>query len=231
MTRKIFFGLFWLVAQGTLAMSNVEHANQFLTELQKLSDNVKSKGDEAERKKMVKQLSASVDFEGLAKKSLGAHWTKTPPAKREEFLKVLEDLVEKVLYPRAKRIESKVGDVKFTTVPGKPQSVKASTKYEYEKAGDIVSRNVEIELLYKNVGGKPKIVDAILEGEQVSANLKRQFTQILEKHTIDEVMEKMRQKLKAGDAPLVPSSGEKAPGVSGAAKQSAETKAPQAAGQ
>jgi ABC-type transporter MlaC component len=183
--------------------SNVDRANQFLNDLMKLSENIKNNGDVAEKKKMIQQLSGAVDFEGLARKSLGKHWTKTPKAKRDEFLTVLKDLVEKVLYPRAKKINSKVGEVKFSSVPGKPSNVKATTKYEYEKAGDLVSKNVEIELIFKSVGSKTKVVDAILEGEQVSANLNRQFGQILEKRTIDDVIVKMRQKLNAGDSGLI----------------------------
>ncbi len=192
-------------------VTNIERADEFLADLMKLSDSVKSNGDVSVRKELIKKLSSSVDFEGLAQKSLGKHWTSTSKAKRQEFLAVLKDLVEKVLYPRAKRINSKIGEIKFSAVPGRPSNVKASTKYEYEKAGDLVSRNVEIELVYKNFGNKSRIVDAILEGEEVSMNLNRQFSQILEKRTIDEVLEKMKQKLKAQTDPnLFPKSDSKA---------------------
>jgi phospholipid transport system substrate-binding protein len=185
-----------ILSTGAFA-SNVDRASEFLSDLMKLSENVKNNGDQAERIKVIQKLSSSVDFEGLARKSLGKHWTNTSKAKRDEFLVVLKDLVEKVLYPRAKRINSKIGEIKFSEVAGSPSNVKATTKYEYEKAGDLVSRNVEIELVYKIIGKNPRIVDAILEGEQVSTNLNRQFSQILEKRTIDEVLEKMKQKLKA----------------------------------
>jgi ABC-type transporter MlaC component len=207
-----------LVLCSQLAFSsNVEKANAFWNELLKLSENVKQDGDKDERKKMIKSLSSAVDFESLAKKSLGQHWAKAPKAKRDEFLSVLRDLVEKVLYPRAKRINSKVGEIKFSAIAGKPANVKAATKYEYEKQGDLVSRDIEIELIYSSTKPTAKIVDAILEGEQVSANLNRQFTQILEKKTLDEVIGKMRTKLtqteaRSGSAPVETPTASPAPG-------------------
>jgi len=209
MTRIILVATILLANSGFSAVSNVAHAKEFLNDLIKLSENVRASGSDEERKALMRKISSSVDFEGLARKSLGKHWAKTTKAKREEFLQVLRELVEKVLYPRAKRINSKIGDIKFSDIPGKSGNVRASTKYEYEKAGDLVSRNVEIEILYGKVGGRLQIVDAILEGEQVSLNLNRQFSQILEKRTIDDVLKRMREKLKVDSASGLISPNEK----------------------
>ncbi len=199
--KRLFLIVLLTVSFPASSQSNVEKASRFLQDLRKLSENVNTNGDLEERRKIVQGLSKSVDFEALARKALGIHWQKTTKAKRDEFLQVLRELVEKVLYPRAKRIHSKVEEIKFSPIPGRPANVKAETNYEYEKKGDIVTRSIEIELIYSSSKAQAKIVDAILEGEQVSTNLHRQFSQILEKKTLDEVIDRMRLKLRESDAP------------------------------
>lgn len=147
----------------------------------------------------IRQLSAQVDFERLAAKSLGATWTKLSPAKRKDFMNTLQESIEVLLYPKADRLTASLGEVKFTLNPTKPRQVVARTKFESMKQGEIVEREIEFELVFD---AREKVVDTLLEGELVSGNLKRQFDQALQKKSFDQLLAQMKKRL--ADAKLPP---------------------------
>jgi ABC-type transporter MlaC component len=146
-----------------------------------------------ESRKLIEGLSSQVDFESLASKSLGAtRWKQIDSATRQDFLKTLQETIETVLYPRADRITTSLNEVRFEANPKAARNVVARTKFETEKQGEIVERDLEFELIFD---AREKVVDAIIEGELVSANLKRQFDQALQKRSFEQILAQMKKRL------------------------------------
>lgn len=191
-----------LLKTGVLALSiaavsahaSIENARKFMTGLVELANISKAKSgasDESTSGK-VQELSSHIDFTALAKKSFGAKWAKFPEAERKEFLKTLQELLEVVAYPNAKKIAVNPEALVFEEAPAKKGQVKVIGKVTREKKGELVNQNVEVVLLYDKAD---KVVDAVLEGELLSANLKKQFTEALKKQSFAQIIEKMKKRV------------------------------------
>jgi len=162
-----------------------------LLELGKLSR--ESKGVVTpDSKKAIQNLSSQIDFEVLASRSLGTTWKNLATAKRKDFMNTLKESIEVLLFPKADRITAPLNEVKFTVNPKATRQVRARTKFETTKQGEVVEKEIEFELVFDN---REKVVDTILEGELVSANLKRQFDQALQKKTFDQLLTQMKTRL------------------------------------
>jgi ABC-type transporter MlaC component len=149
----------------------------------------------------IQTLSSRIDFEALAAKSLSGTWKNLSAAKRKEFLSILQESIEVFLFPKADRITSSLNEVKFTQNPQTPSQVKANTRFETTKQGEVVERTIEFELIFDT---KEKVADAILEGEKVSSNLKRQFDQALQKKTFDQLLDQLRKRIADARNPKKP---------------------------
>lgn len=200
-----FFLLVWGVSPALGApevpVSNVESARTFLADLIQLSDLSRAKQgqqDEASRLLMA-TLSGRIDFTALATRSLGrARWPKLKERERKDFLALLQELLEEVVYPQARKINSAVESLSFRA-EGKDRVLIEGT-VEREKKGEVVSTDLKVALIYD--AKSRKIIDAVLEKEQISSNLKRQFDAALKKQTFGEILAKMKkrvQQAKAGD--------------------------------
>lgn len=180
-------------APARAASASIPLAEGFMHQLIDLAQLSREKGgeDSEESRKLVKTLSDQIDFEGLARLSL-PKWSKYTPAQRADFLKTLQELLEKVVYPMAKKISAKKDELHFGTVDGKDNQVRVDGRIEHEKDGEVIQDKIEIVLIYQKA---PKIVDAILEGEKISSNLKRQFGEALKKQSFGQIIEKMKKRV------------------------------------
>ena len=184
-----------LTVRESFAADTVASAKIFMTQLIDLSKHSREKQGVAsdESTRQVKDLSAKIDFQALAKKTLGKRWNGYSAADRREFMATLQELLEVVVYPKAQKITAKSDDVKFEKVAGQPSNVKAVAEIEREKKGDIVTEKLEVVLSFDPAGAK--IVDAEIEGELISANLKRQFDEALKKKTFRNIIDQMKKRV------------------------------------
>ena len=194
---KIFlaFCLMGVTSQVQANSKEVELARGFVTKLLKLGKLSKKYDDKskADAKVIVKELSDGVDFSGLAAKSLHTTWDNMKQAKRDDFMETLQGMIEEVLFPRAHKISAPLNEIEFSLHPKNPKRVKAKTRFETEKHGEIIEKDLEIDLIYN---GKGLITDAWIEGELVSQNLQRQFDNALKKKSFDQILAQMKSKLK-----------------------------------
>lgn len=187
-------GMLGFALAAVSAHASIDNARKFMTGLVELANISKEKAgqrDDSTTSK-VQELSGHIDFTALAKKSFGAKWAKFPEAERKEFLKTLQELLEVVAYPNAKKIAVNPEALVFEEAPAKKGQVKVLGKVTREKKGELVNQNVEVVLLYDKAD---KIVDAVLEGELLSANLKKQFTEALKKQSFAQIIEKMKKRV------------------------------------
>jgi ABC-type transporter MlaC component len=195
----VFFVSMGEAAEKVDLLSQAQDFVKELLELGKISKDSQSLESNPQAKKLVEKLSSSVDFEALARASLGTRWTSLKPDLRSEFMATLRETIETILYPRAHRITTPLSEIQFSRNTKKAQNVIARTKFESEKEGEIIQKDLELELIFSKNG--KKIVDAVLEGELVSANLKRQFDQALQKKSMEQLLAQMKTRLKKAQSP------------------------------
>jgi ABC-type transporter MlaC component len=168
-----------------------------LIEISKLSkQKVEAKSHEAQI--LIEKVSAQIDYSGLSSRSLGPRWAKLKPAERSEFISILQGLLEKVAYPQAQKIAVDPAQIKFVPVAGKAGYLKATGEVEREKKGERVVSQVDLTLIFDRKN--QKLVDAIVEGEQISKNLKRQFDESLKKKSFQQMLDQMKRRLDKAEA-------------------------------
>jgi len=180
-------------------------SRDFMFEIVEVANFSKTKSGQisTESQNRVKSVSAKIDFVALAKKALTPKWSKYSETEKKDFLATLQELLEQVVYPKAKNINVQSDDLKFESVPGKKGRIKVTAEVEREKKGEMVTQNIEIELIYDLKISK--ITDAVVEGELISANLKRQFDEALKKKTFSQIIEQMKKRVDESKSPKTPS--------------------------
>lgn len=174
----------------------LDQARSFMSELVEVSKLSKAKkGERAEDSdKLVREVSGKVDFVGLAQRSLGKRWWSLDKGERNEFLKTLQGLLEEVAYPQAQKIAVNAEDIDYQYVSQKKEPVvRLYGQFEREKRGEIVLEKVESELVFDSK--TKKIVDAVVEGETISTNLRRQFDEALKKKSFGQIVDLMKKRL------------------------------------
>jgi ABC-type transporter MlaC component len=204
---KVFLGRWVLLVAGLSSVfvhsesSYQTRAKSFFGELLSLSEGAKVAGSTrgSETKRRLQALSAQVDLTKLARKSWGPkRWDSYPAADRKAFLQTLEDLLEWVVYPKAGRVSSDPKSLQYSDQKGSVGRVLIQGRMERERRGERVLSDVQVVLIYDT--RSKKIVDAIVEGEQLSTNLKRQFDEALKKKTFQEVLAQMQKRVEEARA-------------------------------
>lgn len=171
-------------------------AEDFLTTVISVSDVSKAKSGKLDEssKERLKDASSYVDIEGFSKRSLGnKRWATLPAAQREEFIQTLNQILEEVIYPLAKKISAKSDGFTYKIDAKNKNIVVVNGSVEREKLGEMIVHPFEMRLEF-NAKSK-KVVDAIIEKEAMSVNLKRQFDRALEKRDFSAVIDLMKKRV------------------------------------
>jgi ABC-type transporter MlaC component len=168
----------------------VKKTQGFVEQLVVLAKHSQAKTKTGDVRVELERASQNVDFEQLARKSFGSRWVKFSKKDRADFLVALRELLEKVVYPKADRFQADENTLQYLAASEK--SVRVTGQLSREKKGQRVLEQYEIVLEYD-----PKtmrIVDAVLEGERLSTNLKRQFDEALKKKSFAEIVQQMKKR-------------------------------------
>jgi phospholipid transport system substrate-binding protein len=147
----------------------------------------KAKASDAKLKKEVNKL---LDFELMSQRTLRKHWNTLDAAKRSEFQKAFQSLLEKK-YIKGLR---KKADYK---VVYKKQSrsgamAKVTTEVNYVRKGR--QRSNEIVYRLHRVGARWVIFDVITDDVSMERNYRRSFNRIIKKKGFDELVKKLKKK-------------------------------------
>jgi len=177
------------------AESDVDLAKTFMRTLIEVSTHSKESGGEAGEggRQKLTNLSGKVDYQALAKRTFRTKWTKFKVAERQAFLATFQDLLETVLYPKAKNFTAKAEDLKYEKSAKVKSGVGVEGSIAREKKGEVITKNLEIVLIFD--AKSKKIVDAVIEDEQLSTNLNRQFDNALKKKTFAQIIEQMKKRV------------------------------------
>lgn len=193
---RLTLGLVLAAPLAWAADTNVDRARGFLGDLIHLSELSRAKQGQQDdgSRKLVQSLSQRIDFELLAQRSLGKpRWSALKAQERKDFLGLLQELLEDVVYPQARKISSKAEALSFRSEGARKDQVLIEGTVERENKGEIVSTDLKVALVYDPKSHK--ILDAVLENEQISSNLKRQFDAALKKQTFAQILVKMKKRV------------------------------------
>ena len=126
----------------------------------------------------------------ISEKALGKYWKKYSAEQQEQFQNLLGDLFVHVAFPSSAKF--------FTSLElmyGKSKSKKDMTLVPitviHEKEGEV-----DIDFKMKQFAKNWSVVDVILDGVSMRNNLRSQFYKILKKNDFNELIRRMKKKLK-----------------------------------
>ena len=131
-----------------------------------------------------------LEIEEISQKALGKYWKKQSAEQKDQFQKLLGDLFVHVAFPSSAKFFASL-DLMY----GKSQSKKGMTVIPitviHEKEGEV-----DISFKMKQFAKDWLVVDVILDGVSMRNNLRSQFYKILKKNDFNELIRRMKKKLK-----------------------------------
>jgi len=126
----------------------------------------------------------------ISQKALGKYWKKHSAEQQDQFQNLLGDLFVHVAFPSSAKFFASL-DLMY----GKSKSKKGMTVVPitviHEKEGEV-----DIDFKMKQFGENWLVVDVILDGVSMRNNLRSQFYKILKKNDFNELIRRMKKKLK-----------------------------------
>ena len=171
------------LADGSEAETRVREANERLRELLRADE------ASAEVGELVDSL---LDYEGLARGALSAHWDRLTDAQRSEFLDLFRQLIAKSYRNSLKDTLDNIA-IDFLGWEITPRSsVIVQTRVRKLNA----RRRPEILIDYEMhlVAGIWRLVDVTTDGVSLVVSQRDQFNSIIGKHGFDGLLERMRKK-------------------------------------
>lgn len=184
----------FLVLSGWGSSAWAQSAEEYLKSKQmELVGLVGQSGAEAD-KKLTRTFDEVLDYDALAKNSLGDHWGKLSAAQQQEFQTLLTTLVQRA-YTKNIR-DTSAYDVVFKGENAAARGTLVKTVAKHKT--DPRKEPIEVDYLAHKVSGKWRVFDIVTEGSSLVSNYKSQFRQIIEKKGFDGLIEKMKSKVAQG---------------------------------
>ena len=143
---------------------------------------------EQRSKKIREVIDKRFDFQEMAKRSLGIHWSKRTPEERKEFVPLYSDLLESTYIRKIERYE----DEKVIY-----SSEKMDGAYAVVKTLIVSGKGVDIPVDYKifKGNGKWSIYDVVVEGVSLVNNYRTQFNQIIRSESYEGLVKRLKNKV------------------------------------
>lgn len=139
---------------------------------------------------LIKLFDGLLDYEALAKDSLGEEWDRRTPDERKEFQQLLSTLVQRA-YTKGIR-DTLDYDITFRgEVEGKSgKVVQTVATHKTDKRKEPV----HIDYVVRQSGAVWRVVDIVTEGSSLVSNYRNQFRRVIEQKGFAGLLEKMRTK-------------------------------------
>lgn len=150
----------------------------------------KDPAKEKERRERVrKAVDELCDWEEMSRRSLGRHWSQRSEQEKKEFVRLFGQLLETTYIDK---VEGYSGE-KVNYV-----GEKMDGDYAEVDVRIVTKKNTEIAVLYKlrNRDQKWWVYDMVVEGVSLVNNYRTQFSDMLAKSSFDELMKKLKEKVK-----------------------------------
>lgn len=150
------------------------------------------KGKSAENEKKIEALfDTLLDYETLAKESLGPHWDDRSAEEKKEFQEVLKKLVRNAYRRNLKK--TLAYDVAYNGEDEAKKGVLVKTVAKSKK--NVREEPLSIDYLMHELDGKWVVYDLVTEGSSLVGNYKSQFGRVIKKNGFPELIKRMKRKL------------------------------------
>lgn len=154
----------------------------------KLTDLLK-KGKSADAK-VDAAFDEMLDYDTLAKESLGKHWDGLKDEQKKDFRDVLKRLVRNAYRKNLKKTLDYDVSYKGASDAKAGKLVRTVAKSKNNKREEPVS----IDYVVHKVKGKWRVFDIVTEGSSLTRNYKSQFNRVIKKKGFDELLSRMKKK-------------------------------------
>jgi len=126
----------------------------------------------------------------FSKRTLTRNWNKFNPAERVEFVKLFEQVLEKSYI-------DKILDYSNEKIDFYKESMLSENQAEIQTK--IITSSKEVPIFYRMIlkNGKWKVYDVVVENVSLVQNYRTQFNDILVKNTPEQLLDILRNKVKA----------------------------------
>jgi ABC-type transporter MlaC component len=182
-----------LWSTSVFSIDNLKQTDAFVQKLIQLGElrlaqkNSPTPGDEIA--KLEKDLSSRIDYDSFSNQSLGGAAKKIQLMEKKEFKKLLQDILEKTIFPRADQMLAYKKDIHFEK---KGQTILLTGKWMREKNGDRVVKDFSADLFFNKSG---QIKDASFDGQKLSQSISKQIQKHLEKKKFEELLTQMKKRV------------------------------------
>ncbi|MCA9669648.1 MAG: ABC transporter substrate-binding protein [Myxococcales bacterium] len=143
------------------------------------------------KKSVKREVGGFLDFQELARRSLGRHWAKRSAKEQSEFVRLLTDLIEANY---VKQLKGNLGyKLEYRKEKVSGDSAHVTTAVKVTKNGR--TEEVVIEYKMKRKNGRWLVYDVITDDVSVVRNYRSQFNRIISKKSYEHLVKKMRAKL------------------------------------
>lgn len=132
-----------------------------------------------------------IDFKMVTMYSVGRPWLKMTPQMQDDLTQAFVDLLERTYLKRIPAYEGQKIDYKQEQIQGNKARVVTEV---IDKDKKIV-----VEFRLKNVNNRWMIYDVVAEGVSLVSNYRSQFSQVLNDGTPEELLQKIRDRVKQLD--------------------------------
>ena len=182
--------LFSLSIAPAWAVTPTEQLKGSIDKIIPILENPTLKGDDKlkERRAAIRRVATDVfDFTESARRALGPHWERRTAQERQEFARLLGDLLERTF---ASRLEQYAGErIQYTgeSVDGNLATVKTRI---ITKGGAALG--VDYEVLQR--GDRWFVYDVWIEGVSLMNNYRAQFNKIIQTSSYEDLVRKLKAK-------------------------------------
>lgn len=182
--RPLFHALlmFCGLVFGFQGVAEAKTARELATEVHTLSAELSAKWSKATTAKekadaqaeLVSALSSRLDFDVIAQRTMGSHWSSLDDSQKTEFKGLLRQLIEKTY---RNRIADTV-DYKVEFVSPATESTETRIQAKATHKNDSRKRASFAYLILKGSNG-PKVVDLMIENASLTATYGRMFNEMM----------------------------------------------------
>lgn len=133
---------------------------------------------------------ALLDMAGVSRNTLGKYWKKRSPEEQKAFVALLSGLFQEVAFPNSAKFFSDLKVVYGDSKIGKNQAT-VPIIVEHKGEGEI-----SIDFTLRKVKSNWRVVEVFLDGVSMRNNLRSQIYKVIAKNDYQELVRRMRNKLK-----------------------------------
>jgi len=192
--RRSFFALLGafvlFVAAPVLAGSATDAVKAKQEELFKLLEK-----EQENKKKIASIFDEWLDYDAMAKASMGDQWDKLTDAQKKEFTGLLKQLVTAAYDKNLKKVLPY--KISYLSEESKGES-KTLVKMKATHKTDSRADEILLDVLVREKDGKFKVIDIFPEGVSTVDAYRVQFVKIYKEKGYDELVKKLKEKIAKG---------------------------------